>query len=144
MNSLLVVKRAVSLLAIAACASVSAQSINTSAMHSGGVSYMSGGIGLDDRAQMESSAQQFNARLMFAEHDGAFVVADTVIVSRGNVEVMRVSDVGPLLYLNLPNGTYTVHATYMGVPRNRTISVSRRTPDVVISWPTALTHWRIR
>lgn len=100
-----------------------------------GIQYLTGGFGLDDRAEMQRVAGVYNVLVMFAEPNGEFVVTDSVTVKKGNVEVLQVSDAGPLLYMNLPYGTYTVHANYNGVPRSRTINVGRRTPDVVMTWP---------
>lgn len=100
------------------------------------VEYVAGGVGLDAREQMQNRANSYNVRLMFAESGGEFLVPESVSVSRGNIDVLRVADAGPLLFMNLPNGTYTVNASYKGMVRSKAIQVAGRTPDVVLTWPT--------
>ena len=102
------------------------------------VQYATGGFGLDDRAEMKREAGAYNVLLMFGEPTGQFVVADSVTVKKGQANILEVSDAGPLLYLNLPNGTYVVEANYNGVRRSRAINVVGRTPDVLMTWPGAL------
>ena len=103
---------------------------------SANVPHMIGGIGLDERAEFNSRAGKFNFRLMFAEADGAFVVPDSVIVRRGTSEVLNVSDGGPLIFMNVPAGTYNVQANYKGMSRVRNIQVAGRAPIVLMTWPT--------
>lgn len=101
-----------------------------------GVQYAAGGVGVDARAEMQGLAASHNALVMFAESSGEFLIPDSVSVRKGGVDVLNVSDTGPLLYLKLPNGAYTVFATYKGVVRSKAIQVAGRTPDVVLAWPT--------
>jgi hypothetical protein len=102
------------------------------------IQYSTGGIGLEDRAEMKGAAGAFNVLLMFGQPTGQFVVIDSVTIRKGNAEVLQVTDAGPLLYMNLPSGTYTVDANYKGVTRSRTVHVARRSPDVMLRWPVAL------
>lgn len=102
------------------------------------IQYSTGGIGVEDRAEMKGAAGAFNVLLMFGQPTGQFVVADSVTIRKGTVEVLQVTDAGPLLYMNLPYGTYTVEANYKGVLRSRAVNVARRTPDVMLRWPVAL------
>lgn len=101
------------------------------------VPYLMGGVGLEDRTRIESRAGSFNLRLAFAEADGAYIVPDAVVVKRGADQILSVKGGGPLIYLNLPSGTYSVQAYYNGLQRLRQVQVSAHTPNVVLSWPTA-------
>jgi hypothetical protein len=100
-----------------------------------GIPYATGGVGLDARAEMQGLAGSYNLFLMFAESSGEFLVPESVSVRKGSVDVLNVSASGPLLFVKLPNGAYTVHATYKGVVRSKAINVAGRTPDVVLTWP---------
>ncbi|HTD90562.1 MAG TPA: hypothetical protein VK663_07855 [Burkholderiales bacterium] len=100
-----------------------------------GVHYVAGGVGLDARAEMQGLAASHNLLVKFAEGSGDYVVPDSVSVRKGSVDVLSVADSGPLLYVNLPNGVYTVVATYKGVVRSKEISVAGRSPDLVLTWP---------
>ena len=108
---------------------------NTSVEQAGAVKYISGGVGLDARADVQHQAQSYNLRMMFAELSGAFLIPDSVSLRKGQTEVLNVGNAGPLLYVNVPNGTYTIHASYRGVVRTKAVTVAGRTPDVVLTWP---------
>jgi len=107
--------------------------LNTGSQNTG-IQYSTGGFGLEDRAEMQRDARAYNVLFMFAAPTGQFLVADSVAVKKGGAEVLNVSDAGPLLYMNLPNGTYTVQANYNGVVQSRTINVGRGTPEVLMRW----------
>ncbi len=113
----------------------SAMANNATQTNTNGIRYAAGGVGLDARAEMQGLAASHNLLLMFAESSGEFLIPDSVSVRKGGVDVLNVSDTGPLLYVNLPNGSYTVSASYKGVVRSKAINVAGRTPDVVLTWP---------
>jgi hypothetical protein len=100
-----------------------------------GVQYAVGGVGSDARAEMQSLAVSHNVLLKFAESSGEYLIPDSVSVRKGNIDVLNVANGGPLLYVSLPNGAYTVFATYKGVVRTKAIQVAGRNPDVVLTWP---------
>ena len=114
----------------------SATSNNTNAGQVKGIHYVAGGVGLDARAEMQRLAASHNLLVKFAEGDGAYLIPDSVSVRRGAEEVLNVTETGPWLYVNLPNGSYTVAATYKGVVRSKVVNVAGRVPDVVLTWPT--------
>lgn len=129
---------AIALASLVWAAPVGAQTFFTVANNpaqSGGVQYAAGGVGLDARTEMERLAASHNVLVKFAVAGGEFVVPDSVSVRKGNMDVLNLSDSGPLLYMSLPNGTYTVAATYQGMVRSRAVNVAGRTPEVVITWP---------
>jgi hypothetical protein len=124
---------------LSVAAPVAAQSMLTPAtgatVRASGVAYTAGGVGLDARAEMQSQARPYNLLVMFAESSGEFLIPDAISVRRGNVDVLNVFDSGPLLYVNLPNGAYTVQATYHGVVRSKVVNVTGRMPDMLLTWP---------
>jgi hypothetical protein len=130
---------AIALASLALTVPVAAQTFaiaaNNAVAQSSGIRYTAGGVGLDARAEMQGLAASHNLLVKFAEVGGEFLVPDSVSVRKGNVDVLTITDSGPLLYVSLPNGTYTVLATYQGVVRSRAVNVSTRTPDVVLTWP---------
>lgn len=130
---------AIALALLALAAPVKAQTFfvatNNAAAQSSGIKYAAGGVGLDARAEMQGLAASHNLLVKFAVAGGEFLVPDSVSVRKGNVDVLTITDSGPLLYVSLPNGAYTVLATYQGVVRSKTVNVVGRTPDVVLTWP---------
>jgi hypothetical protein len=90
----------------------------------GNVTYVSGGIGLDAIAQMESMASQYNLKLVFALRSGEYL--SDVGVSIANTAGRTVLDTkseGPWFLAKLPPGNYQVVATFAGKSERRTIAV---------------------
>ena len=86
-----------------------------------GIPYLSGGIGLDERAEMDAAAGQYNLRLEFARADRAYL-GDVRLAFRGPVSGELLAE-GPVLLLRLPAGTYAFTAVSGGVARTQTIGV---------------------
>jgi hypothetical protein len=105
----------------------------------GKVTYMSGG---DDPAQasaMRREAANYPLELDFLWGRGAKespISADWSIRKAGGPELVQASSSGPMILASLPDGHYTVTATYDGHRLTRTIDVHRGTRDtVVLEWP---------
>ena len=86
-----------------------------------GIPYLSGGIGSDERAQMDAMAGQYNLKMEFARSDRAFL-ADVRVAFRGPVSGEVLSQ-GPILLIRLPAGSYAITATTNGVARTQNVSV---------------------
>jgi hypothetical protein len=128
----------IALVMLAPLAPLGAQTLSATPKNTastGGVHYASGGVGLDQRNEMQRLAASHNLLVKFAEANGDYLVPDTVSVRKGNTELLSVTDAGPLLYVNLPNGIYTVSATYKGVVRSKSVSVAGSAPEMVLTWP---------
>ena len=89
----------------------------------GGVEYLNGGAGEEERAAMNTQRGAFPLRIVFSEPGGAYVVADHVDVSRGNAKVLGVDKAGPLLMLKLAPGEYAVDTSYLGRTTRRQVRV---------------------
>ena len=78
-----------------------------------GIPYATGGIGDEERAQLESMEPQYNLKITSAYKDGAYVGTNHVVVkdSKGKVVLDVSSDAGPLFLAQLPAGSYTVEDT---------------------------------
>ena len=79
-----------------------------------GVSYVSGGIGLDEREAMSAIAGQFNLKIVFALKEGNYLADASVLIKDAQEKTVleAVSD-GPWFYAKLPPGKYSVTATMM-------------------------------
>jgi hypothetical protein len=83
-----------------------------------GIRYVSGGVGEDERSEIEALGDQFNLRLMFAKQDSGEYLADvhvSIREERGGTILDARSD-GPLFFAQLPAGDYRVEATPSGMP----------------------------
>jgi hypothetical protein len=83
-----------------------------------GIRYVSGGVGEDERTEIEALASQFNLRLMFAKQDSGEYLADVHVSIReeGGDRILDARSEGPLFFAQLPAGDYRVEATPSGMP----------------------------
>jgi hypothetical protein len=91
---------------------------------SGGVAYLSGGAGDEERQAMLAQAARFPLRLVFSVPGGAYAVPDELTISGRQGVVFSVREAGPWLMLALPPGTYTARASFNGAVQQRSLKVS--------------------
>jgi hypothetical protein len=106
-----------------------------------GVRFLSGGVSLEERDQMRSTASGFDLRLMFSGARSGELIAgvDTTIHDSRGREVLRLPAAGPIVYAELPSGTYIVIANHRGQIQRRTITVHEgRAADAHLTWPDSL------
>lgn len=90
----------------------------------GGIRYATGGIGESGQQAMEQLAEGMNLRLVFARPDGAYVAnVDVEIADRNGSKIFAVGAADPLLYVQLPPGSYRVKATAAGQAVERKVDV---------------------
>jgi hypothetical protein len=102
-----------------------------------GFSYMSGGVGSDERAVLEERGKAFNVKLVFAEQRGPFLADVKVVIDDGKgTEIVALASVGPWLYIHLPPGRYNVKATYMGETKElRNLHVAKdKSVKLALTW----------
>ncbi len=91
-----------------------------------GYSFMSGGVGTDERNEMIQQSSQYDLALSFAAPAGNYLSDVQVVITdqRGN-QVINTTTAGPLFYAQLPPGRYNVKATLNGQTQEiRNIQVS--------------------
>ena len=101
------------------------------------IPYLNGGIGEDEVAVIRSKANDFLLRLTFAEGPNSEFTSNVPVViadARGN-PVFALSDAGPLLYVMLPKGSYTVTAQAHDVAETEHVTLDgAEGKDVVFYW----------
>ena len=101
--------------------------------------FINGGIGEEEADAMRSRAAEFSLRVVLADGPrNEFTAKIPVAISdaRGNT-VFTLPDAGPLLYVMLPEGRYTVSAESDGIRKSQQVTVGRgRGTDVVFHWNT--------
>lgn len=98
------------------------------------VPYVAGGAGLEERSAIEAEAGRYNLLIQNANPRGEFTAANTLMVS-GNGAVFNARHVGPLIYLRLPPGNYSIIATHNNQRQKRTVRISaRRQQHVSLIW----------
>jgi hypothetical protein len=91
-----------------------------------GIRYVSGGVGLNGRDQLNALSHQFNLRLLFAMQGSGNYLADVrvnIIDARGETVLSAKSD-GPWFFAQLPPGAYTVDVDAMGRTQGQTVRIS--------------------
>ena len=92
-----------------------------------GVSYVSGGVGVDSQEQLDARAGEFNLKLVFTLTEGNYVADVNVVVSdaKGQKIIESLSE-GPYFMARLPAGRYSVTATYDGKAQSRKLYVGAK------------------
>lgn len=93
-----------------------------------GVSYVTGGVGIDAREQIRPIGQDMSLQLVFAEkRSGALMsnVAVRIADAQGK-DVLKLEKADPLVFAELPPGTYDVSVTASGETLERKITVPSR------------------
>ncbi|MES2531793.1 MAG: carboxypeptidase regulatory-like domain-containing protein [Pseudomonadota bacterium] len=103
------------------------------AMQSQGVGrFVCGGIGSDESGAMRAAMKQHPLSLLFARPDGGYLADVDVAVKDGSgAAVMTLRASGPVCLLDVPAGSYSVHATSNGVTKaqNATVGGAPKTLD---------------
>lgn len=93
----------------------------------GEVSYVSGGVGAEEREELEAQGPQYNLKLVLARGDGAFVADVGIHISdRRGGTVLEAVSAGPWFYARLPAGSYRVQADLEGTSRSASVTVPAR------------------
>lgn len=104
-----------------------------------GANFINGGFGEDEVDAMRMRAREFPLRVVFADGPRNEYTANipvTIADASGNA-VFALPDAGPLLYVMLPDGRYTVSAQLDGVTKTQQVTLGRgRSADVVFHWNT--------
>lgn len=89
------------------------------------ISWLSGGVGDEAMSEMRKLATAYNVQLMMTGPHGNYLAGIPFSVTRRNEKVV-VSGVteGPLLYLQLPGGSYQIAVKIDGVWQTRRIRAS--------------------
>jgi len=113
-------------LADAACTDpVDPAGVQLQAQQQNGVTYLSGGIGLDEACALQRMPG-YDLHMTFSEGTGnKYVpVSHIAIQNAQGHEVLDVNDVGPLLLAQLPAGRYVVIAQHDGREARGTVEVA--------------------
>ncbi len=89
------------------------------------VPMLSGGVGKVERAQIEAQQGDYDTKLVFSGQGGAFVANVQVdVTDKSGASVASILTDGPILLLQLPAGTYHVHAATRNHEKSFNVTVS--------------------
>jgi hypothetical protein len=106
---------------------------------SNAVSVISGGAEDDGIARMNAVAHNYNLKLIFTSMGGDYLSGiDVIIRDKHNVVYVNQSADGPLMFVKLKTGAYTVEATYGNLVRtqNLVIPKSGKQRNFLLRFPT--------
>ena len=96
------------------------------------VNFVTGGIGDDERQAIEATKSSYNVHVTNASINGAFVEDTNVVIrDKAGAELLSV-EAGPLLYVALPRGSYTMEATHGSEVRKKNIVIGSKTRSVPV------------
>lgn len=102
-----------------------------------GIEYRSGGVGKEERDALHVVTAAYPLKIVLsAGGDGAFVSDATVRVDDGSGKAIFEADgIGPLVYVNLPPGSYTVAVTARGSTKQQRVSLGAgKQTAISVSW----------
>ncbi len=93
---------------------------------SGGITYVSGGVGDDSIAKLEALARDFNVKLVFALQSGNYVSDVKVVIADAKGKTLvDATSAGPWFLVKLPAGSYQVVATFEGKTVKRAVTAGK-------------------
>jgi hypothetical protein len=107
--------------------------------NTGDAIYANGGIGQEESDEMRAKAGNYNLRLYMSEgkHGHAITGTQVTITDKKGDVILDVPSAGPMLFVHVANGTYTINANYSGTTITRkVVVVNRRGTNVNLSWKT--------
>ena len=99
-------------------------------------SYVTGGIGSDERQQLEAREKDYNLKLVFTLDERNYLSDIDVVITDGRgTSVLNITTTGPLVLVKLPTGKYTVRATHAGKTRIRNVALDGSQKIMILRWP---------
>ncbi len=121
--------------AIFLCIGGTSAGVSVQTMKADGIKYMTGGVGIDERQEMEAMAKEFNVKAIFAVTSGSYLADVMVtIVKASGEKVLDTTSNGPWLFAKLPPGKYSIKAVYKGTAKTQTIDAGQGLKSVVFLW----------
>lgn len=102
----------------------------------GSVTYVSGGIGDEERDEIRLRERDFNLKLLFAERDGSYLGSvDVVVLNAKGETVLEANSAGPFLLARLPRGGYVIKVSMNGQEQQKKLSITeKRRSEAVFRW----------
>jgi hypothetical protein len=92
----------------------------------GGITFISGGVGMEERDALKKVEGDYNLRLLFAAQDSGEFVADVKVTIRDakGKTVLEAVSAGPRFFAKLTPGSYKITAENNGTPMTRAVKIS--------------------
>jgi hypothetical protein len=116
------------LAALFTAGTVSAQESAMQPRNEGGITFISGGVGMEERDALKKVEGEYNLRLLFAARDSGEFVADVKVTIRDakGKTVLEAASVGPRFFAKLSPGSYKITAENNGTAMTRAVRISSK------------------
>jgi hypothetical protein len=95
-----------------------------------GVKYLTGGVGLSERAHMQEMGKSYNVKLVFAGPGRAYLADVQVDIKNSNgTNLIQRDSNGPWFFAELPAGQYTISVSHDGKTQTRKLVVSKTSQE---------------
>lgn len=106
--------------------------------HQGEVAFVTGGIGDEERAEIEAMKGDYNFYVQNASKNGAYVEDAQVVITNKAGEVVLETDAAPILYACLPVGRYQLKAQLGEQTLSQKFTITGKKPaHVHLGWNVA-------
>jgi len=108
------------------------------AKRAGAIEYVSGGVGDEERAQLNEVRARYNFHLTMAQAGGEYLegVQVRLTPARQGDKVIEARAEGPQFFAKLPPGDYLLTATYQGKVQSQKVSIaSDASANLTLFWP---------
>lgn len=103
---------------------LSLTSYSLEVQESGNVRWVTGGVGQQERQQIQTMAKDFNLSLLFSSTEGHFFGSTKVLITdSASNTVMDSQAKGPYFFVDLPKGDYQVAATMFEQTQTKSLSM---------------------
>jgi hypothetical protein len=73
-----------------------------------GISYLNGGIGDEEVAQIKSAEAAYNLRVQISGQSGEYLSNVSFVLLGNKTRLVTIAEAGPYVYLNVPAGNYQI------------------------------------
>ena len=129
-------QRTLAAVILAACLTPAAALAATTPQQQNGITYVNGGVGLEEQAAMKAQRADYNLLLTFATQQSGAYRSDIQldIMDAKGTDLLSVANVGPMFFAKLPAGTYRISAAAEGKTFKRTVKLGTAPKELVLHW----------
>ena len=99
------------------------------------ISFMTGGIGDEERDALNEAKGRYNLHVMSSSRDGAFTGDTKLSIQDRKGNTLVTADAGPLFYAQLPAGKYTLTAENNGNQQTKPLTIGKNgSSNVHLLW----------
>lgn len=101
----------------------------------GDISYITGGVGEDERIYMKALSREYNLHVLNAGVSGELVSDVNMVLRNANGDELLNTEAGPMFFALLPDGKYILDAFYQNNHQTKTINIHKKsTASVQFFW----------